>query len=130
MPDVVQRVQVLTLLEAGVPVDEIVKKTAVPRSSIYRLRRTARQRGWNPEVSPQIKMEYVEDAHRPGRPKVMTNEHEEEVVALVKATRQGREMTCETIGQQAGVSARTINRLLHERGLSSHGIAMAHANCI
>ena len=43
--------------------------TQLSSQSVYRLKRRARERGYNPEVSRQLKLAYVVDKPRTGRPR-------------------------------------------------------------
>src|SRR5271167_386355 len=60
--DVGTRLQALTLLEYGATVPYIVAVTGVSVSAIYRIRRTAVARGYDPSISKQILLKYIEDA--------------------------------------------------------------------
>ncbi|RFU23743.1 hypothetical protein B7463_g12597, partial [Scytalidium lignicola] len=70
--DLGARVQALTLLERKVPLPEITEVTGVSKAQLYRYRKIAFQRGYNPNVSKIIKLEYVEDAPKSGRPRKVT----------------------------------------------------------
>lgn len=63
------RLQALALAEAGIPLPIIQAVTQLSRQSIYRLKRQARERGFDPAVSLQLKLEYVVDRPRSGRPR-------------------------------------------------------------
>ncbi len=63
------RIQALALAEYGVPVHKVSEITTISVRHIYRLRKTARGRGFDPAVSSVLKEEYVKDAPRSGRPK-------------------------------------------------------------
>ena len=63
------RIQALALFEEGVPVERVKEITGMSRSAIFRLRQTARSRGYDPNVSRELKEEYVQDAPRSGRPR-------------------------------------------------------------
>ena len=67
--DVGTRLQALALVELGVPLEHIKAITLMSSKSVYRLKRQARERGYNPEVSRQLKLAYVVDKPRTGRPK-------------------------------------------------------------
>ena len=86
------RLQALTMAEYGVPVAEITTITGVTKSTIYRLKKKARDRGYNPEISRALKLEYVTDNPHLGRPKQITAGKEALIVdALEKSDRYGRE---------------------------------------
>ncbi|MCJ1480432.1 hypothetical protein MMC06_000587 [Schaereria dolodes] len=83
--DIAVRVQALALAEVGVPIQIVCEITGLSRRSVYHLRKKARERGFDPQVSPTLKIEYVEDGPRPGRPKGASAEQDEgdEIPALV-----------------------------------------------
>ena len=59
--DLATHAQALALLEEKIPVQRIVEITQMSKTSIFRLRRTAKSRGYNPSISRQLKVEYLED---------------------------------------------------------------------
>lgn len=63
------RIQALALFEEGIAVERVKDITGMSRSAIFRLRQTARARGYDPNVSRELKEEYVQDAPRSGRPR-------------------------------------------------------------
>ncbi|KAI9776974.1 MAG: hypothetical protein M1839_009118 [Geoglossum umbratile] len=67
--DLAVRIQALALVEEGVTVKRVMELTGLARATVYDLKRKTRQRGYDPAVSRVLKMEYVEDAPRSGRPK-------------------------------------------------------------
>jgi hypothetical protein len=75
--DIATRAQALTLLEAGCPIHIISEYTQISKSSIYRIHKTASERGYNPLISKTILSSYLEDAPRSGRPVKATPEVEE-----------------------------------------------------
>ena len=111
-----ERIQALVLTEYGVPIPEITEPTTVSRRTIFDLKKKARERGYNPVISTVIKEEYVQDAPRSGRPKVITEDKEEEVLAIVSKDRNGREKNLETIALEAALSAMSVWRILRKRG--------------
>jgi hypothetical protein len=62
------RVQALTLLSIGWPTERVEAATGIKTSSLRALRKKAHQRGYDPMKDPRIKLEYVEDGKRSGRP--------------------------------------------------------------
>src|SRR5258706_6691984 len=89
--DVGIRIQCLVYLEFGLHVDEIEKILGVHPSSIYRYRRTAIARGYNPAKSRQILLSYLQDAPKPGRPTVCTLEVVNQVITNAISTAEGRQ---------------------------------------
>ena len=73
------RLQALTMAECGMPFDEITKVTGISRSTIFTLKKKARERGYNPKVSRILKIEYVTDVPKPGRPKKINAEKEAQI---------------------------------------------------
>jgi hypothetical protein len=67
--DLGQRIQALALLEAKVPVKQISTLSGLSRSQIFNIRQKAVARGYDPNTSPHLKIEYVTDAPRSGRPR-------------------------------------------------------------
>jgi hypothetical protein len=114
--DVGIRVQCLVLLEYGVPIDMVSFITKVHKSSIYRFRRVAIQRGYDPEKSKQILLSYVADAPKSGRPTVCTQEVVEKVIANVCKSVEGRCSTTATIGHSLGIGATSVQRILRRNG--------------
>ena len=110
--DVGIRIQCLVLLEFGVPIDHVAAYTNVTKSSIYRFRRIAIQRGYDPNVSKRILLSYLEDAPKSGRPSVCTEEATKKVINFVTKSAAGRESTCTEIAANVGITARSIHRIL------------------
>ena len=67
------RLQALALVEAGMEPKIVEAFTGVRRSTISRLRKKARERGYNPEISRKLLIEYVIDGARSGRPGKQTS---------------------------------------------------------
>jgi len=116
--DVAVHIQALALVEEGISVNRVMQITGLARRTIFDLKKRARERGYNPTLSRALKMEYVEDAPRSGRPKVVTEEQRETLLAHVRSSREGREKSTEELGWLIGVSARTALRTLQEAGMS------------
>lgn len=112
------RFQALALAEYGVPVQHIKHYLNMSVNTIQRLRKTARDRGFDPAVSPQLKLEYVEDAPRSGRPSKLTPQMEEAIVAAF--TGEGREadqkVKTARVAEEMGISATTVLRVLTSKG--------------
>ena len=109
--DVGTRVQALALVEYGVPTKLVSELTGISIRSINGLKHTARRRGFDPEKSRVLLIEYVVDAPRSGRPKKITEEKEEEVVARAKKDHYGGEMSTAELGAQFKLS-KVLNFLL------------------
>ena len=70
--DIGVRVQALALLEVGYTPAQIEAYIGVKPSATYRFRCTAIKRGYKPEESKKILLEYLVDAPRSGRPTKVT----------------------------------------------------------
>jgi hypothetical protein len=63
------RIQVLSLAAFGVEPKAIAAGLDIPLRSVQDIIQRAKARGFDPAKDPRVKMEYVEDAERSGRPK-------------------------------------------------------------
>ncbi|EAW18410.1 uncharacterized protein NFIA_083620 [Aspergillus fischeri NRRL 181] len=63
------RIQVLGLSAFGVDSKAIAAGLDIPVRSVQRIIHRAKERGFDPATNPRVKMEYVADAERSGRPK-------------------------------------------------------------
>ena len=107
-------------MEFGVPPGDASNHTNISVKTIQRLRKQARARGFDPAVSSLLKIEYVEDAPRSGRPPKLNPELEETIVAsfVGERIRDGEEkMTQAQVAEATGVSTTTIRRVLAARGV-------------
>jgi uncharacterized protein YerC len=52
------RAQAFALLEEGVPIARITEATGLSKSTIYRIKQIAYERGYDPKVSREFKDEY------------------------------------------------------------------------
>jgi len=114
--DVGIRIQCLAYLELGVPINTIATMLHVEKPSIYRFRRIAKERGYDPEKSKAILLRYLMDAPRSGRPTVCIPEVINKVITNVTANVEGRASSCSTIGARVGISGSTAWRLLKSQG--------------
>ena len=70
------RVQALTLLTEGFPLDRVHDITSIPPRTLQYIRKKAKDRGYDPKIDRRILEEYVIDGHHTGRPKEITEETE------------------------------------------------------
>ena len=112
---IADRVQALTLAEEGKPYAEISGITGISKSQITRLRKKARERGFDPSVSKQITMEHVQDAPRTGRPEVIDEEKEKKMLEIVQATDKSREMTVAEIAREIDVGTTAVYKHLKKK---------------
>ena len=108
-----ERVQSLTLLLHGVPIDEICAKMGCSKSSLYQLKKRALSRGFNPDVSPILHDEYLVDAPKSGRPKI-SDEKEDEIKAM--RAKYGDELSQRRLASEVGISTATVARVLKRKG--------------
>lgn len=114
------RLQALALVEYGIPPGHASHTTKISVKTIQRLRKQARARGYDPAVSSVLKLEYVEDAPRSGRPPKLNPELEDTIVAsfVGEGIRDGEEkVTKAQVAEATGVSTTTIRRVLASRGI-------------
>lgn len=108
------------MVEYGIPPGHASHTTKISVKTIQRLRRQARARGYDPAVSSVLKLEYVEDAPRSGRPPKLNPELEDTIVAsfVGEGIRDGEEkVTKAQVAEATGVSTTTIRRVLASRGI-------------
>jgi transposase len=116
---IVQKVQALTLLTEGFTVRDVQAKTGIPERTLYRIKATAKERGFQPEIDPRITEAYVEDGERPGRPREINEAIEQRLLANVRENRSGREKSSEVLAYEVGISRRSAIRILYKYGLTS-----------
>ena len=85
-----QKLQALSLIEHGITAKVVQAVTGVSIQSISYLKRKARDRGYDPTVSRILKVEYVQDAPRSGRPLKVTPEIEQAILNNVRHDRNSR----------------------------------------
>ena len=124
--DIGTRIQALTLLEYGVHWAEIVEITDVSKSAIYRLRTTAKTRGYKPEEDKRILKEYVTDAPRLGRPAKATEDVKQQVVKIISQNSTTRSLSTQAIANllasscNINISARTVWNILSALGYGNY----------
>ena len=107
-----KKLQALSLIEHGIAAKVVQAVTGVSTQSISYLKRKARDRGYDPTISRILKVEYVQDAPRSGRPTKVTPEVEQAILNNVRHDRNGREKSSAVLGYEHGVSATTILNVL------------------
>ena len=78
------RLQALALIEAGVAQKTVTAITGISRTTIKRLQEKAKERGYDPNVSKELKLDYVTDQSRPGRPRGITRTTTERLQEMAK----------------------------------------------
>ena len=74
------------MVEHGVGIDAAATASGMTSITVRRLRKKARERGFDPEVSSVMKEEYVKDAPRSGHPPKVTSEVESDILTTVRKT--------------------------------------------
>ena len=113
------RLQALSLVEAGIAPKEVARITGISTSTISRLRKKARDGGYNPEESTKLSIKQVEDRPRTGRPAIITTNKEASIVNFVTKDKLHREMSAAEIAGVYDVSATTILKILRRNKLKS-----------
>ena len=117
-PDPALRLQALTLRQVGWSPAQITSYLGLGISSIYRIERVARERGYNPvpgnPESLHLKLDYVKDAPKSGAPLKATADVEQAIVAMVTENSESKGLTATQISIRLDgvVSERTVNRVL------------------
>ena len=81
--DLGTRIQALALAEQGIAVKIVEAITQMSHQSIYRLKKPARERDYNSEISQQLKLEYVTDKLRSDCPLTVTFVIEQTILKTV-----------------------------------------------
>ena len=120
------RIQAVTMLILGIPVDTIHTFTHISISQINRLMKKAKRRGFDPEVSKIVTVEHVQDEERPGRPKC-SQVVRDLIIKTVTQNSTTRQWSSQRIASEvsstpgiAEVSASTVYRILKEEGYGSY----------
>lgn len=116
---IVQRVQCLTLQAEGFSWRDIEAKTGVKQPAQSYIKKRAYERGFRPEQDPRIVEHYVEDGARSGRPKEITVETEQRLLAIKNADAAGREKSSQVLAGECGISRSSALRILQKHGLSN-----------
>ena len=124
--DLGKRLQALALAELS----DVLKKTGskvefkitqktiaaiagVSQKTVSRLRQQARNCGYNPEISTELKLEYVQDAPRSGGPSKLTSKIEAAIVRTIEdKDRNQRAKPAALLGYENKVSASTMLQIL------------------
>jgi transposase len=114
-----QRLQALALAEKSIAAKVVQAITEVSVRSISDLKKKARSRGYDPQISRVLKLEYVEDAPRSGRPLKITPAIETVILDNVQADRHDRKKTADTLKYEHDVASSTILRMLKRNGFRS-----------
>lgn len=110
------RIQVLSLAAYGLETKEIALELELPLRTIQTMIRRARDRGFDPRISKRVRMEFVEDAKRSGRPKEITPEKDNAIIQSVSKDRAGREKSSEILAYEAGISHSSVLWILKRHG--------------
>ena len=114
--DISLRAQVLTLFYCTAVSDQfIAAATGYFISQIYRIRRIAKNRGFDSNVSLQILDKYVTHAAKTGRRIKASIEKENEIIEFVIKDRYVREKSSDEIAYDCGLGRTTVWRILKRR---------------
>lgn len=121
---IAEKAQALALYQIGMNSVQIGRTLNLDDSTIRAWIRTAKSRGWEGAEAPlgdrrRILTQFVEAGTSPGRPKEVTKEIEEKVLASVRKDSAGREKSSEVLGYEAGWSSATVLRILKKHGLKN-----------
>jgi len=112
------RIQALTLFENGIPIDEVIAKTGIALSIIYKIRAKACSRGWEPHKI--LETWHINNAPYKERPRISTA-LVKFIVAIVTKNSTTRGWSCERIAAEVSntsgwqpVSASTVYRSLKQ----------------
>ena len=116
---IAQRVQCLTLQAEDFKWQTIEQRTGIPQRTQSDIKKKAFNRGFRPAVNPVIREDYVIDGAKSGRPVEIDEAKEQEVLAIVRKDRAGREKSSEVIAFEAHISSSSVLRVLKKHNLSS-----------
>ena len=114
-----QRIQCLTLLTEGFSASVIEQKTGVKERQQRNIRKKAKERDFEPNKDPRILEAYIVDSERSGRPKEISKNQEEALLAAVRSNRVGREKSSEVLAFEQDISYSSALRILHKNGLNN-----------
>jgi hypothetical protein len=77
------RVQVLTLWALKIQSPDIGRWLDLPNQTVRNIIKKGKDRGYNPNQSPRVKLEFMDDGKRSGRPKVISEDIKQAVISLV-----------------------------------------------
>lgn len=115
----VVRAQAVALMAEGLDIGYVSKVTEVPVRTIRRWVKKAEDRGYKPWECKRILTEYVEDGHRPGRPKEITPSIEKAIISSVTKDHAGREKSSEYLAFEFDISSHSVLKVLKKHGLHS-----------
>lgn len=91
------RVQVLTLWALDYRTEQICKLLDLSPRTVQNLVKKGKDRGYRPSECFRVKLEFVEDGKRSGRPVEIIEAVQSSVIASVSADRAGREKSSEIL---------------------------------
>jgi hypothetical protein len=101
------RVQCVTLLNAGIPLDVICSRFFVTKSAVYRWKRIAKARGYKPEIDPRLLCYHVKDSPRSSRPSLQNLARTRKMIKEICKNKEGRNLNCRKLRGKLKVSAMT-----------------------
>jgi hypothetical protein len=102
--DVGVRIQALAYLELGYTPAQIEEVLGVLKSVLYRFRRTVIERGYKPQESKKILLEYLVNTPRSSRPTKVTQAIEDSIISTITKNSITRSLTKRKLGLEFGLS--------------------------
>ena len=111
----IKKIQAFALTEYGIPIKKIVRITIIFKPAIYRFKKTARKKEYNPIISIVLRDEYVKNAPRTERPKKYRKKKEEKILIIVNKNRNGKKKNLKIIILKINISVSTARRIFKRR---------------
>lgn len=112
------RAQCLTLRAIGKSNREISRMLGPSNRQVRLWLQTAKERGYDPNVSIVLKDEYLIDKPQSGRPHKLSPETLQELLIHHKKDRYAREKSAAEIGYEFQISDSTVQRVYKSNGIS------------
>ena len=110
----IARAQVLTLHGAGWTPADIHRQLSISKPQIRRIITKATERGYDPKISIVVTEEQIIDRPKTGRPKKVSREQIDQLIASARGTCIARKAALSALGEPFGISGRTVRRILKE----------------
>ncbi len=116
---IAQRVHCLVLQGEGFSWREIERRTGIKQPQQSNIKKKAFDRGFRPDVDPRILDYYVEDELRTGRPKKISLDTEQQLLANVRADKADKEKSSEVFVYKYDINLTSALRVLRKYGLTN-----------
>ena len=114
MFDIVTRAQAVILKAVGESLAVIEQQTGITGRQVRNIWNATLARGWTPGTP--LTTVHVTQARRPGRPKKVTAQLEEDIIRSITNNRYGREKTLRQLAREFNLSREVIRKILRKRG--------------